>query len=262
MKEVSEHKVAIRFNNVSFSFGGNNILNGISFHIHENEFVTLVGENGSGKTTLLKLILGLLTPDSGEIEVFGEKPSLRNTFSGYVPQFVEVERYFPIPAERVIEMGLLNGFSKLQKKHKTEFDELIKELGIDEFKKEIYGKLSGGQKRRVLIARALISKPRLLILDEPTANMDFETENRFFNLLKNLKGKTTILIVTHETSFVSALTDVVLCLGKNMDGKQGIKKHAFELLKDRKVDIYSGDMVRVLHDTSLPDDFNCCNIRK
>ncbi len=101
-----EHKIAILFKNVSFSYGNNEILKNISFHIHENEFVSLIGPNGAGKTTILKLILGLLMPDKGEINIFDENPKKAANLIGYVPQSLNFENNLPITVYEIIEMGL------------------------------------------------------------------------------------------------------------------------------------------------------------
>jgi len=122
-----------------------------------------------------------------------------------------------------------------------------------------YSALSGGQRRRVLVARALASRPLLLVLDEPTANMDSESEDRLFRTLGLLKGSTTILIVTHDAGFVSSLTDVVFCVGdRTADGKaRTVVRHRTEPVDDAPPELYGGHAVKVRHDEDLPDSF-CC----
>lgn len=246
-----EHKIAIQFNNVSFSYDKMELLKNISFHIHENEFVSLIGPNGAGKTTILKLMLGLLMPERGEIKIFGNNPKDKIDLIGYVPQSLNVENKMPITVSEVIEMGLLNGLSYFKKEiHKDSIEESLKLMDITHLKNRQYNELSGGEKRRVLVARALVSKPKILILDEPTTNMDQTSEERLFYVLENLKKSTTIIVVTHDTEFVSGLTDVVLCTGKENEKLHKIIRHNFEIFNGNK------KVLRVLHNTELPE--NCC----
>jgi len=259
MIRIKEHKVAIQFNDVYFSYGDIEVLRDVSFHIHEGEFVTLVGANGAGKTTVLKLILGLVDPQRGKIEVFGKSPQYASINVGYIPQNINLDSNFPITVEEVVKMGLLNGFYREKPMKSLEDVERALEIAdIKDLRKRSYTALSGGQRRRVLVARALVSNPRMLVLDEPTANMDVESERKLFSVLGDLKRKTTILIVTHDTGFVSALTDVVLCIGKSFEKMHNVIRHALEPVKDKPSDLYSGRVARVLHNTELPDNLNCC----
>jgi zinc transport system ATP-binding protein len=145
-------------------------------------------------------------------------------------------------------MGLLRPFKRYTES-RAAIDKAMEQTGISELKDQPYRSLSGGQKRRILVARALVSDPRLLVLDEPTANMDTESETRLYDTLGACKGKTTILIVTHDTGFVTALTDRVLCLG---DGGHGIVQHRTETGSAS----HHGSVqeVRVLHDENIPAD--------
>jgi zinc transport system ATP-binding protein len=141
--------------------------------------------------------------------------------------------------------------------------------GVEDLRKRPYTALSGGQRRRVLVARALAGKPRFLVLDEPTANMDAESETRLYRVLGELKGETTILVVTHDTGFVSALTDAVLCVGERgtggsagrASGGRGVVRHASVPADHVPSGLYGGEALRVLHDTQLPDD-DCCRERE
>ncbi|MCX7821281.1 MAG: ATP-binding cassette domain-containing protein [Brevinematales bacterium] len=248
-----EHRIAISFKNVSFSYKNIKVLENISFHIHENEFVSLIGPNGAGKTTILKLILGLLLPDGGEIKIFGNSPFRFTTLIGYVPQNLSSESSLPITVEEIIEMGLLNGFDLFKKsRYREKLEKSLELMEIKNLKKRQYNELSGGEKRRVLLARALVSEPKILILDEPTTNMDGESEDKLFHILENLKRSTTIIVVTHDTEFVSELTDVVLCTGKENEKAHKVIRHNIEVIKD----LENKKIFRVLHNTELKED--CC----
>jgi len=249
-------KVAISFSDVSFSHKEARVLDKASFHVHRGEFVALVGANGSGKTTILRLIMGLSRPQSGKIEVLGFRPGQARVGVGYVPQGMSYDPSFPISVEEVVRMGRLDGLSRsCLGSSCPDLDQALELTGVADLKSRPYPALSGGQRRRVLVARALASNPELLILDEPTANMDSESEHRLFDVLGSLKGRTTILIATHDTAFVSALTDVVLCVGEGDAGS--VRRHASIPVAGESIELHGGPALRVLHDTELSDDV-CC----
>ncbi len=252
--------VAVRFDRVSFAYGPVKVLEDVSFHIHRGEFAVLVGANGAGKTTILKLLLGLERPASGSISLFEDSRSDARAPIGYVPQSAAFDQTFPISVREVVAMGRV---SPLSRRRKAEDDdavhEALEQCEVAELALRPYHALSGGQRRRVLVARALASKPGLLVLDEPTANMDSESERRLFGALGNLKGKTTIMIVTHDSSFVSSLTDVVLCVGeRDGEGKAGeVVRHRITPAREAPADKYGGKALLVHHDEILPDDWSC-----
>jgi zinc transport system ATP-binding protein len=259
-----DREIAVKFDGVSFSYLGASqdmtpVLEDVSFHIHRGEFVALVGPNGSGKTTVLKLILGLERPTAGSIEQFGaalEKKGQWRERHGDVPQQPPADQTFPITARDVARMGLLHPSRGYAAAEQSAVDEAMKQAGIADLAARSYRALSGGQRRRVLVARALAARPDILILDEPTANMDAESETRLFETLGQLKDKTTILIVTHDTNFVSALTGRVLCLGDDGRNRRGIVQHRIETA-DESGGHWSGSAAqgaRVLHGENIPAD--------
>jgi zinc transport system ATP-binding protein len=244
-------EVAVRFDGVYFSYGKLPVLEGANFHIHEGEFAALLGPNGSGKTTILKLLLGINRPDSGNVRVFGEPPEEGKRRIGYVPQAVVYDPAFPVTVEGVVRMGRLRGsFGRYGREDSEAASRAMKEAKIADLASRPYSALSGGQRRRVLVARALASEPRLLVLDEPTSNMDAESEERLFESLGALKGRTTILIVTHDSGFVSSLTDSVLCVGEERRGT--VHRHPAASVEGARR--YGGGTLRVLHEADLPDD--------
>jgi len=229
------NNIAVKFDSVSFSYGETQILKDASFHIHHGEFTAMVGPNGSGKTTVLKLLFGLEKPDKGTIDIFDINNPLKNdsmplniSLSGsagassrlcessisYVSQHMPADNAFPITVRDIIRMGVLHPFKRYNKTNDA-VKEALEQAGIANLAGKSYSELSGGQKRRALVARALAAKPKLLVLDEPTANMDAESEALLYKTLGGCKGKMTILIVTHDTEYVTSLTDKVLCLGEN-----------------------------------------------
>jgi zinc transport system ATP-binding protein len=250
LNHPADRRLCIQFDRVSFSYGSFKALENAGFHIHQGEFIALVGPNGSGKTTALKLILGLEQARSGTIYLFGAPSSLaeRNRI-GYVPQQSAGDNAFPISVLEAVQMGRLSSLSrKFDAADRAAVQEALEQAEIADLAKRPYSALSGGQRRRVLVARALAARPDLLILDEPTANMDKESEERLFATLGKLKGNTTILIVTHDTAFVSALTDRVLCMGSREDGAE------YAIVQHRVEGSEAPGSVRIIHDESIPGD--------
>ena len=210
---------AISIDDVSFGYGGPMILDHVSLEILDGEFLGIVGPNGGGKSTLLKLILGLLFPDSGRIKVLGKSTKQGRAAIGYVPQYAAFERSFPITVEQAVLLGMMGktrslfGYSK--EDYKCALDAL-RETEIDNLKERLLNTLSGGQLQRVLIARALVSRPKILILDEPTSNIDSRVEEDIFDLLKKLNERSTILVVSHDIGFISGYVNRVACLNRTL----------------------------------------------
>jgi zinc transport system ATP-binding protein len=253
---MNNQQIAVQFDSVSFSYGEVPVLENASFHIHRGEFAALVGPNGSGKTTVLKLILGLEQPAAGRITLFGANGKQAHNRIGYVPQYPPTDQSFPVSVRDVVRMGLLHPSRGYAQGAKAAVDEAMEQADIAELGTRSWRALSGGQRRRVLVARALAARPELLILDEPTANMDAESEARLFETLGNLKGGATILIVTHDMDVVSVLTGRVLCLGDD-EHKRQIVQHRTEAAPE----IHHGDSkpreARVIHGENIPAD-DCC----
>jgi len=253
--------VVARFDAVCFSYGNVPVLSNAHFHIHAGEFVALVGANGAGKTTVLKLLLSLEKPVSGSVRLFEGFPDAGRDRIGYVPQHAGYDPSFPITVREVVRMGRLKALSR---RYGDEDEQAVREAlekaEIVDLADRPYAALSGGQRRRVLVARALAARPLLLVLDEPAANMDAESEERLFRTLGALKGSTTILIVTHDTLFVSSLTDVVLCVGESPQARgQGrtITRHRTEPAIAAPHELYGGNAVQVRHDVRMGDTEDC-----
>ena len=249
---IEEAPVALQLKGVSFAYPSLQILEDVTFHFHQGEFIALVGPNGSGKTTLLKLILGLEEAQEGTITLMGGSVKAMRPEIGYVPQHATYDPSFPISVIEVVMMGLVDSTRRLKKQEiRSKAIQALKQVELEDLVDRPYSQLSGGQRRRVLVARALASNPKMLILDEPTANMDKESEGRLYSTLERLKGNTTILIVTHDTRFVSDLTDRVFCIDTKPEGGTGgrtVVQHALESVEGE-------DQKRVRHDVEIPADF-------
>jgi zinc transport system ATP-binding protein len=196
-------KPQIEFDHVSFAYQNNPVLNNVSIKIYPGEFIGIIGPNGGGKTTLLKLIMGFLKPTQGHLFVFGKTPGKQEEESriAYVPQSVRLDREFPISVLEVVLSGLLSRlpwYGTFNAKDKLAAKEALAMVKMENFIDAPFGTLSGGQAQRVLIARALVSNPRILLLDEPTASVDSQAEADIYSLLNSLKGQMTILMVTHD----------------------------------------------------------------
>jgi zinc transport system ATP-binding protein len=209
----------INIDNVSFAYSNIPVVRDINLAVGEGEFLGVIGPNAGGKSTLLKLILGLLQPDSGVIRVFGNRPDKGRSRIGYVPQHPAFSRDFPINVRDAVLMGRL-GETRWYGGYTQEDKEIainaLKVVEIDNISNQTIDSLSGGQLQRVLIARALTSRPDILILDEPTANIDVRAEEDIFGLLKQYNEHMTIIVVSHDIGFISAYVDRVACLNQTM----------------------------------------------
>lgn len=194
-------------------------LEDINLSIMPGDFMGIIGPNGGGKTTLLKVILGLVKPTQGKVTVLGGSPEENRKFIGYVPQYSRFDRDFPISVQEVVlmgrsgQVGLMKRFSREDKMLALQTLETVEMLA---FKDRQIGKLSGGQQQRVLIARALVSEPKLLLLDEPAASVDMPMQTEFYELLQKLKHKMAIVLVSHDISAVSIYVDKTACLNRRL----------------------------------------------
>ncbi len=209
----------ISIKGVSFSYAGPSVLEDINLEVADGEFLGVVGPNAGGKSTLLKLILGLLDPVSGSVKVLGRNPQLASRQIGYVPQYPAFSRDFPITVEEVVLMGCLGNsswYGGYSSKERDIARQAMVETEVENLSKRQLSTLSGGQVQRVLVARALACQPRILILDEPTANIDMRVETDIFDLLKNLNQRMAIIVVSHDVGFISQYVSRVACLNRTL----------------------------------------------
>lgn len=213
-------KPIIDIEDVSFTYDRVPVLKNIFLSVQPSEFIGLIGPNAGGKSTLVKLILGILQPDAGDIRVFGKKPEDARSAIGYVPQYPTfTRRDFPINVFETVIMGRLNNtswFGSYSRVDREITHEVMDTLEISDLARRPISSLSGGQLQRVLIARALVSVPQLLILDEPTANIDIKIEEDIFHLLKEYNEFMSILVVSHDIGFISGYVDRVACLNQEL----------------------------------------------
>ena len=212
---VSEPVIDVE--NVSYVYDRRPVIEDVSVSIDHKEFFSIIGPNGGGKTTLLRLILGLISTNRGRISVCGLPPKQGSRFAGYVPQNIHIDPSFPMTVRDIVATGLTTGrsfFPGYSRSQRQQVEQTLEQVQLTPFASSRFGELSGGQQKRCLIARALISDPRILILDEPTSHLDPEIEEKMFELLHILNETRTILLVSHDLNFVSRYVKRVLCLNK------------------------------------------------
>jgi zinc transport system ATP-binding protein len=214
----------IEVSKLSFSYDHHTILKQVSFSISEGDFVGIIGSNGAGKSTLLKLVLGELTPEAGELKLLGAFVQDFKKWSqiGYVSQKgISTGDSFPATCEEVVQAHLFSEiglFHFPRKKHRQQTLEALKLVNMEDYAKQLIGHLSGGQQQRVMIARALVSRPKIILLDEPTTGIDSEAVNALYYLLRRLNHEEgiTVVMVTHDVARVSQYVSRVLCLDEGM----------------------------------------------
>ncbi|MBN2031856.1 MAG: metal ABC transporter ATP-binding protein [Deltaproteobacteria bacterium] len=209
----------VEMRGVFFSYNGCEVLQDVNFDVHQGDFIAVIGPNGGGKTTLLRLMLGLIKPDRGSVRVLGMPAQKASHRIGYVPQEVQSNRSFPITSLDVVLMGKLEPgrrFSRRSGRDREEAMEALERMDMAAFAGRRIDELSGGQRQRVYIARAMVTKPALLLLDEPTSSIDTRGQADFFRFLKNINNQVTILLVSHDLLVISTHVKSVACVNRRL----------------------------------------------
>lgn len=206
-------QIAIEVKNLFFRYNKESVLEDINLEIFDKEYIAIIGPNGGGKSTFLKLLLGLLAPTKGEIKIYGNPPSKFKTFIGYLPQQINFNLDLPIRVEEIVLQGRLKkGKLFYNKDDYKASEQILKRLKIFEFKDRKVSELSGGQRQKVLLARALVSNPKILILDEPTASIDVKGQKEIYSILRELN--LTKIIVSHDIKTIFEGADRVIYINK------------------------------------------------
>lgn len=248
-------ETVISLKNISFKYDHKPILENVNLEIPRGAFIGLIGPNGGGKTTLINLVLGLLKPEHGTIELLNQPA---NTFKdwnriGFVSQKSNAfNKGFPATVYEVVSMGLtakIGYFKFFNKRHKLKVIEAVKQVGMEDYLHENIGDLSGGQQQRVFIARALVSDPELLILDEPTVGVDYKNVKRFYELLHELNEQENIslLLVTHDTGVMTEYATDIVCLNQTLHF-HGKPEEYSALSEEELSDFYGHPVTIVVHD--------------
>ena len=203
----------LQIKNLSLKYGNHYIFRNLSFAVEKNDFLCIVGPNGSGKSTLLKCLLGEIKPNQGEIKF--ENHSQRKVI-GYLPQNPHYNPSFPASVYEVVASGSLNQIGLFSKYPKQKIEKALGTLRIADIARQQFSTLSGGQRQRVLLARALVASSNLLILDEPSNNLDYNSKQEFYRTLEKLNKSTTILMVTHDLDHNNLIGNKILSLDPNM----------------------------------------------
>lgn len=210
--------IAISLNQVSVYYGQVCALHNIDMDIHDKEFLTIIGPNGGGKTTLSRAMLGMLPITAGSISIYGNEPKHSAGLIGYVPQFVKIEHKFPINVFEVVLTARLrpgmNWFHRYTAEDRHVVEDVLQRLHLSDIKHRQIGQLSGGQLQRVFIARALAIQPKILILDEPTANVDPASRQLIYDLLFELNQEMAVILISHDSEFISQCRCTVACIEK------------------------------------------------
>ncbi len=209
----------ITLRHVWAGYGSTPVLKDINLVVNELDFIGLIGPNGGGKTTLLKVLLGLISPEKGEVKIMGRSVLQGRRYISYVPQLLEFDRDFPVRVKDVVHMGRL-GKRRLLKPYNHQDEAVVtrclEQVGMADLRDRPIGQLSGGERQRVYIARALASEPHILLLDEPTANVDTKVQKSIYELLADLNKYLTILMISHDLSAVSTYVKTVGCLNHRL----------------------------------------------
>lgn len=238
----------IELKSVWFSYNGSPALENVNLSVEQRDFLSVVGPNGGGKTTMLRLILGLIKPSRGEVRVFGVSPVKARPRIGYMPQNTSLDPLFPVSVMDVVLMGRLGtggghcGF--FRKEDREAAEDSLKKVELFDVRHRPFSELSGGQSQRVLIARALVSRPELLLLDEPTANVDVAVGTEFYDLLHQFNKTMTIVLVTHDLGFVSKYVKNVACVNRRVVGHP-----TCDISGEMINEIYGTDVHVIRHDT-------------
>lgn len=209
----------IELTDVTAAYGHKIVLRDITLVIEKEDFLGIIGPNGGGKTTLLKVILGLLPPLSGSIRFYRDGKEVPSLKIGYLPQMNHIDKKFPISVREVVASGLsaekplFRAFTKAQE---ARIDEVIGKMGLENLDRRPIGELSGGQLQRVLLGRSIVSRPEVLILDEPNSYVDKRFESHFYPLLEEINRESAIILVSHDIGTVLSLVKNIACVNESL----------------------------------------------
>lgn len=214
------NETIVELRDIYAGYNDQTVLEGVNISINSNDFIGVIGPNGGGKTTFVKIILGLLNPISGKvIHHFASKSGNGESFIGYLPQTTSFDQHFPISVKEVILSGLASpksGLFRITNSESNQINRYAEITGITHLLKKPFGELSGGQRQRVLLSRALISEPKLLILDEPNTFVDNKFEGELYELLKRLNSELAIVIVSHDIGVITQYVKTIACVNYHL----------------------------------------------
>jgi len=214
----------IELENVTAGYGNKIVLKKISLTVFKDDFLGIIGPNGGGKTTLLKVILGLITPLSGGVHFYDGDNAVSSIKIGYLPQLNNIDKKFPISVKDVIVSGLASEkptFRSFTNEQDQRVEKVIKQMGLDGLSRRPIGELSGGQLQRVLLGRSIVSRPQILILDEPNSYVDKLFESHFYRLLEEINKESAIILVSHDIGTVLSMVKNIACVNETLHYHSG-----------------------------------------
>lgn len=237
---------AICIKDLSFSYGDSEpLFDSVNLDIQPGEKWAIIGPNASGKSTLVHLVLGLLKPDSGSVSVYGKAPQEQQNIFGYVPQKMDLPDNFPITVSEFVMSGVVssrNAFGLFTSKDRVAAEKVLEKLDLSGFRHVRVKSLSGGNFQKALLARALITDPQILVLDEAFSNIDPRKENEVLENLVKAYPDLTLLLVTHDIGMVSHYIEKVACLNKNL-----VVHKTEALTSDVLTDVFGGQVRAISH---------------
>ncbi|MFO7671598.1 MAG: ATP-binding cassette domain-containing protein [Bacteroidales bacterium] len=227
----------VQIRNLEAGYQGNRVLRNVSLSIMEHDFIGIIGPNGGGKTTLLKVIMGLMKPIKGTVEYAIDRSEI-----GYLPQGSQLDERFPITVREVVASGLKNRF-RLTHQDRVQMEKTLKSTGLEKLQSRSIGALSGGELQRTLLARAIVSSPRLLVLDEPDTHVDNRFEMELYHLLRKLNQTMTILLVSHDIGTISPYIKSIACVNRDLH------YHASNEINAEQLKVYNCPIEIITHGT-------------
>lgn len=231
----------IEINNMDAAYNRQLVLSNVSLSIYDRDFVGIIGPNGGGKTTLLKIILGLMKPLKGRIDFNFERSEI-----GYLPQDSRVDDRFPITVREVVASGLEKGLRsghRINKSQRAQIISVLRKVGLEQLQSRSIGELSGGELQRTMLARAVVSSPRILILDEPDTHVDNRFEMELYELLKQLNSSITILLVSHDIGTISPYIKTIACVNRDLH------YHSSNEISEEQLKVYNCPIEIITHGT-------------
>ncbi|MCF8217753.1 MAG: metal ABC transporter ATP-binding protein [Bacteroidales bacterium] len=237
----------VELKNVTAGYENEIAIENADFSVYEHDFIGIIGPNGGGKTTLLKVMLGLQRPWKGSVEYYldGGGQNLIGQM-GYLPQINKFDDKFPVSVYEVVRSGLATPkklFSRFSKEDNTRILETLQDLGISHLKEKSIGELSGGQKQRVFLARAIVSEPKLLFLDEPNTYVDNKFEAELYEMLHYLNQRMAIVLVSHDLGTISAYIKSIVCVNKS------VHYHDSNTISEEQLSVYNCPIQLITHGT-------------
>ena len=231
----------VKISDVHAAYQGKVVLSNVSLSIMEHDFIGIIGPNGGGKTTLLKVLMGLMKPLKGNIEYAIDRSKI-----GYLPQGSQVDERFPITVKEVVASGLdsrLMSGNRFKALQQEKLDSTLDKVGLVDLQSRSIGELSGGELQRTMLARAIVSSPRLLVLDEPDTHVDNRFETELYSLLHDLNKTITILLVSHDIGIISPYIKTIACVNRDLH------YHASNEISEDQLKVYNCPIEIITHGT-------------